>query len=309
MAGARESTVDVEDYDLLLELFEADILNEDEEFIAELEGVVAKAESVVITFKCDFCELICKSKQGLSRHVNCKHPEHSTTKKQAPKVKREPQSRLHPATFKNFVNQCSLTLSKDECYSEKTRSGFTDYTINQEEAILAYENIKELIGNFNGNGEVFYPCFYNIVCEKNMFPRLSKKCSRLLGFEVANHVVSHLNTSDLQSVSSTPNSDNSTSTSTTVVKFDEKEMNIITYLSGYVFSTLYKRLRRSAQQTEVTKKYLSLLLAGKSSSTAEPTKNEKLIEARDRGGLWKVNQQAIYIFEEAEKYFKAKCCQ
>ena len=66
---------------------------------------------------------------------------------------------------------------------------------------------------------------------------------------------------------------------------NEKENNIVTYLSGYVFGTLYRRIRRSKNQSDSTDQYLSLLLSCKSTSS-EIRQDENVVDARNIGGLW-----------------------
>ena len=72
--------------------------------------------------------------------------------------------------------------------------------------------------------------------------------------------------------------------STPAKDLNEKEKNIVTYLSGYVFGILYKRIRRSKNQSDSTDQYLSLLLSCKSTSS-EIRQDEKLVDARNRCGL------------------------
>ena len=83
-------------------------------------------------------------------------------------------------------------MSVDECYSEKNRKEFSTYKISVDDARLTYEYVKDIIANFNGNAEKFYPMFYKAVSGETVFKYLSKRSSILLGFEVANRVLSHL---------------------------------------------------------------------------------------------------------------------
>ena len=80
------------------------------------------------------------------------------------------------------------------------------------------------------------------------------------------------------------------------------------YLSGYVCHTIYKRLRRDGcrRKSEIGEKYLSLLLAGKKTITANDTSlsYEKLVLTRDRGGLWVMENFVVSLFEEAKRFFR-----
>ena len=51
-----------------------------------------------------------------------------------------------------------------------------------------------MIESFKGDAEKFYPAFYKCVSDNAdvIFQGLSRDCSLLLGFEVSNHVLTHL---------------------------------------------------------------------------------------------------------------------
>ena len=86
-----------------------------------------------------------------------------------------------------------------------------------------------------------------------------------------------------------------------VPTYSTKENNIIQYVSGYVFSTIYGRLKFSkATQSMLGMQCLPLLLAGKSSLENSPTKNDSLIHAKD----WNVTPEVYFIFSEVETLFR-----
>ena len=67
MAGVSKDFVSGDHYDVLLTLLDEDLLNADEDFTAEIANVVTKIGDLPPTreFKCDLCEKMCKSQQGL----------------------------------------------------------------------------------------------------------------------------------------------------------------------------------------------------------------------------------------------------
>ena len=148
-------------------------------------------------------------------------------------------------------------MALDECYSEKFRKEFSSYVVTYDDALFSYQFVRDLIGCFNGDLEKFYPTFYKCVSsDENAFKNLSRRSSRILGYEVANHVVAHLTGSFVKESGSgvelRPN-----------VSFTEKESDIIKYLSGYVFGTIYRRIRLSkSAQSMLGFQSLSILLAG-----------------------------------------------
>ena len=208
------------------------------------------------------------------------------------------EPKLIAEEFNKYVLECSTKLSCDECYSEETTNAFKNFELSEEEAMISFQHVKNVIQTFDGDGEKFFPPFYNCVSgEKHAFPHLSRKCSVLLGYEVANSILAHLNGQHKQ--------DNTNNNTSTVVELNCKEKNIVTYLSGYVFGTLYRRLRRSKTYSEESSvQCLSLLAAGKSLSSVTSSDTEVLVNIKNRGGLWKVNSEVVQIFEVAEKYFR-----
>ena len=92
-----------------------------------------------------------------------------------------------------YVNESAIKLSKDECYSQTTRSHFEGYKLPLDEANQAYKYVREVIGEFKGNAEKFYPKFYKCDSSENsIFRNLPRRSSVILGCEVANHVLAHL---------------------------------------------------------------------------------------------------------------------
>ena len=88
----------------------------------------------------------------------------------------------------------------------------------------------------NGNGEKFYPQFYDCVSgDEIVFRGLNKRCSVILGLEVA-HLTGSRTSDTLCSVD--------------IQELDGKERNIVKNLSGYVFHTLYRRLRKAKYHNE-----------------------------------------------------------
>ena len=104
-----------------------------------------------------------------------------------------PESLLHPLYFKKYVNQSAAKLAIDECYSERLRKEFVVYSIDSDDAGVSYQFIKDCITNFKGDAEKFYPSFYKCVSSEDIvFKNLSRRASVILGFDVANLVLSHL---------------------------------------------------------------------------------------------------------------------
>ena len=83
--------------------------------------------------------------------------------------------------------------------------------------------------------------------------------------------------------------------------FTEKDLASLQYLSGFCFRTIYSRLRNSPKhRTSISQQCMSILLAGKSDSDIP----QSLIDAKDRGGLWRVHDKTVSIFKVCEIEFQ-----
>ena len=84
------------------------------------------------------------------------------------------------------------------------------------------------------------------------------------------------------------------------VKLSERELKSIQYIFGYVVHKLYSEFKFSKNKDCVySKQCLSILLCCK----IDFDDTQTLINAKDRGGLWRVNEAVQNIFIECEKIF------
>ena len=74
--------------------------------------------------------------------------------------------------------------------------------------------------------------------------------------------------------------------------FTLKDKEILSYLSGYVVVTLYRRLRFSQKEKGMYHQHcLAILVACKYVEGSETNTNlHRLIDLKDRGGSWKVKR-------------------
>ena len=296
--ACKEDFYTGEDLEAILEAIYDDVWDKDDDFNEEIDTLIQEIEEEPPKsgFKCKKCERVCKSKQGLSRHQNSKHREHKPDQEEVVKKNLSAEDRLHPLYFKKYINNCAKQLATDGCYSDETIVTFSSYNCSLDDANYTYQFVRDVIENFDGNGEKFYPLFYNCVSgDEIVFKNLNRRCSVILGFEVANSVIAHL------SGTITPESMQSENSN-----FTEKELNIIKYISGYVMKTLYCRLRKSTvHRSDTNIKHMSILLAGKDTCESSTIDDDKFINAKNRGGLWKVSPGVFELFLIVEKHFRA----
>ena len=168
MAAISEDFLVCDDMDVILSLLGEDIAWEDENFVVEVNAIVGQLNETTPDsgFPCELCENVCKSQHGLTRHKNTKHQQ-QTIDQQIPTIssstvnsEKIAEEKLRPVYFMKYVNESAIELSKDECYSQTTRSHFEGYKLSLDEANQAYKYVREVIGEFKGNAEKFYPKFY-----------------------------------------------------------------------------------------------------------------------------------------------------
>ena len=124
----------------------------------------------------------------------------------------------------------------------------------------------------------------------------------LLGFELANHVLGYLSGGSLDEKDSVVQFEYSSA------DLSDKEKSIVFYLAGYVFSTFSRRLRftkkNNQNSPEILQEYLDILAACKLGDEMQELPEHKLVNTKNRGGLWKVTAEVFEIFCIAEQIFK-----
>ena len=178
-----------------------------------------------------------------------------------------------------------VKLANDQCF-ESFLGEFSVFVINKECIKNVHKLTSNVVLSFKGDAEKFDPAFYKCISDaENLFVgSLNKHTSLLLEFELANHVLGYLFGGSLEKDS--------------VVQFkyssadlSDKEKSTVFYLAGYVFSTFSCRLKftkKNNQNTEIVQEYLAILAAGKLGDVKQELPEHKLVNIKNRGGLWKV---------------------
>ena len=218
MASAHEEYLYQDDFDAVLDIIESDFLEYGGEFQEDMNLAVEKIPTPnnSPSYPCSFCAKVCLSKGGLTRHISTKH--HLETAEPSTKVSKM----LHPDIFHDISQKSLKRLAQDECYPEEICSQFSSFRMSCSVADLpVYNLITPLINSFNGDAEKFYP-----ENAEDPFRGLDLNCTRLLGFEIANHVLAYITGATYSDDVVHFDCD---------TKFSAKEKSLIAYLSGYVF--------------------------------------------------------------------------
>ena len=80
----------------------------------------------------------------------------------------------------------------------------------------------------------------------------------------------------------------------------KNEIYALQYLAGYIFNKFYKKFKQQLKNNEIYMQYCSILSAGKVYQDEE----QILVNAKNRGGLWKVDSDVQNMFLLIEKLFR-----
>ena len=137
---------------------------------------------------------MCKSQHGLTRHKNTKHHQQiPTTSSSTVNSEKIAEEKLRPLYFMKYVNESAI-----KCFQKMNvilklhvlTSKDTNFHLMKPTGLINY--VGEVIGEFMGNAEKFYPKFYICVLSENSIFRNLPRSSVIVGCEVANHVLAHL---------------------------------------------------------------------------------------------------------------------
>ena len=239
------------------------------------------------------------SKGGLSSHEKAKHQQHSTHDSVSHSDFDSSRSRLELTDFILMYQKSAQKLSTDECCPDSVMEEFKNVSASLHDLMPYYKPILPVVNSFSGDPENFYPQIYKLYSQPESYKNLGRDCRLILSFDLVNQILAHITGAKIHTdILVYENSDISTLT--------EKDISIISYLSGYVFGTFYRRLRSMKSNTSsyYQQQCLSFLMAGKCSGENLPLPEHKHIEILDRGGLWKVDNNVTLIFKVAECHFK-----
>ena len=305
---ANESFTFDEELDDILYMIEEGFLDEDENFIKEIEGIVMEAtedEKYPAGFECHVCGKTCKSRRGLTRHTNSKHRDAGFTSSSSTlsNVSQNPSSffsaedqatceKLHPLQLKAIVVRSADKICSDECFPSSLRDKFTKglFNFTNDDAVDLWRKLKSVIDNFKGDAEKFYSGFFSLLVV-NILPSKFEESflTNTLMAEVGNLLLSQLSGGKNKDTIKEPKS------------LSEKEKKSLQYLSGFVLHKLYSKFLFS-NKCRTHQQNISILQACRVGNDETQT----LINARDRGGLWKVNKKIEQVFLRSELLFRAR---
>ncbi|XP_067042159.1 uncharacterized protein [Acropora muricata] len=287
MASGYEDFIFEEDFDAIMA-----VLEEDESLECQFHEAVQEVQRQDIA--CSICQKVCKSKRGLSIHMNAKHKENDEEDIQEQSGQR---TAFTADILIDLVNDLKTTISKKKVFTTAMREEISSYRFNISEGSKELEVLQSIFDGLtkNGNAEKFYSKYYaNIALHATTyFPELSRNSSTLLATKLADRLLAYrkesLSPVDIDEIKK---------------PLQEKEISGLQYLGGYVLQNLHNKHRSSKNwKSTESQQAMSLLTACKEESS-KINESQKLIKSLTRGGLWNPTKKAQKIFTRAEHYFR-----
>ena len=238
-------------------------------------------------FSCSICAKILKTKKGLERHEE-RHRLKSSIKL------------FDVECWHRLIKSAVEKLIEEDLQDNEVLSELKSFSVDCKDDHSCLQPFVDTI-MYVHDLEKFYPMFYKVVTQTSSLHGLSKEGTIIVGFELAHHVIGHYK-KELETV-------NPSRHTATVELLNERDIAVVTYISGYIFSNFYRKLRRSSEwETVLYQQKLQLLKAGRVEGAAvdESDQRYNLVRCRDRGGLWYVRNDVIVIFSETEKEFQRR---
>ena len=163
-ANCSEDFLLDDEFDAVLAILDAYILENNDDFLEQTETSLQKVTAAeTSTFSGKFYDKVCLSENGMTRHLNEKHPKANIEKTVYSNDIRETEI-LVPVFLKSLVENSAVKLSNDECYPVTVCSAFKDYQI--QDICKMYNLTEPLLVSFNGGSKIFYPKFYKLFIYK-----------------------------------------------------------------------------------------------------------------------------------------------
>ena len=176
-------------------------------------------------------------------------------------------------------------LLQQTCVYLKQNERFLNiFSISLEEANILWVKLRPLLDEFNGNAERFYAQFYGLLAENILPLKFDDITStNILMTEVANHILIHI--SGINTATNNPLE--------VISSITEKEMKCLQYISGYIVQKFHNKFRFSKSfSNNYNRQCVAILKACK----VDSDETQSLVNARDGGGLWRVNKTCKIFF-------------
>ena len=184
-------------------------------------------------------------------------------------------------------------ITADQCFPASTRQAFDNFILNDQETENIFQEILPIIKH-HLNLDKYFQHSFNLHSKNQLFGKQigPQNNSALLQMELTNQILLHIRTEfDVQPTNKEMG---------VKEELTKNEIYALQYLAGYIFHKFYKKFKQQLKNNEIYMQYCSILLAGKVYQDEE----QILVNAKNRGGLWKVDSDVQNMFLLIEKLFR-----
>ena len=269
----------------------------------------------------------------MRRHKTIKHPDAVLLEKQQLEQLQSQQVAhlLHPLDIKKNMKNALKNIKSDDNFPPSFREGFNDIEdkITGDQGRAFFRTLKDDILKFERkkDHELFLQAFkeklndewkqkddaekkskkQNVKDQRTEQERLEdekhikdlkNKFSNIHMYQLFLFEVAALCLATMQEPKECTSSKETTKTKVVLAK---REIESLEYLTGHVFHKIYLKLRKNRNYWKDSfQQMINLIREFK----VEATEAQKLIHAKDRGGLWYTRKEAIAIFHSVELIFR-----
>ena len=242
------------------------------------------------SFPCNSCEKICKSKGGLTRHINAKHKTAHGNNNVALSV-----AKLTKEELSSIVEKIKAKITKDGFWDDEMTANMASISSND----ALYNHIQPIYERFcrKRNQDKFLMEFYEHIPESSGILQCKNQqlCS-LVMISMPDYLVSLFKgcvTGQQQQPSTSSGSETGVSAGVSS-ELNEYERGPLSYIAGYVLSNLRKKSVQ--KKNDELQTILQSMIC--------PDVENSYIESRSRGGLVTPSQDLVRVLEVVENLFR-----
>lgn len=196
----------------------------------------------------------------------------------------------------HVINKCSMKIQANKCYPESIHFILSKKEFNAESCDIKkiHENAQVIEKH---NIEKFYSVFFGNIVQNSsdIFPEITSNASTLLCAKLADSLVVEFKKFQ--------KGEQSEMMETETPVLTEREVAGLQYLGGYVAHNLYRKYKNKKNwKDNYIQHALSILFACKCEN--DQLKNQKLINALNRGGLWAIKEELQQLLIKCEIEFR-----
>ena len=199
---------------------------------------------------------------------------------------------INKSILSDLITRSCEKITADQCFPPSTRQAFDNFKLNDQETENIFQEILPIIKH-HINLDKYFQHSFNLLSKNQLFGKqIGPQNSVLLQMELKNQILLYI----LQEFDVQPTNKEMG----VKEELTKNEIYALQYLAGYIFNKFYKKFKQQLKNNEIYMQYCSILSAGK----VYQDDKQILVNAKNRGGLWKVDSDVQNMFLLIEKLFR-----